>query len=75
MVMTYGLMITCNSFSPFAIVEVATPEGSSPTTQKLLVMNSEGGDVEIKGEDGDMICELNDQKESRTPSRQKTAIP
>lgn len=65
-VMTYGLMITCNSFSPFAIVEVATPEGASPTTQKLLVMNSEGGDVEIKGEDGDMICELNDQKESRT---------
>lgn len=64
--MTYGLMITCNSFSPFAIVEVQDPEGSSPVTQKLLVMNSAGGEVEIIGENGDMACELNGQKESKT---------
>lgn len=64
----YGLMITCNSFSPFAIVEVKNPEGASPVTQKLIVMNSSGGEVEIKGENGDMICELNEKKESRTIS-------
>lgn len=64
----YGLMITCNSFSPFAIVEIKNPEGASPVTQKLIVMNSSGGEVEIKGENGDMICELNGKKESRTVS-------
>lgn len=64
----HGLMITCNSFSPFAIVAVEDPEGAAGVAQKLLVLNSEGGEVEIKGEDGDKICELKERKESRTIS-------
>lgn len=64
----YGLMITCNSFSPFAIVEVENPGGAPSVTQKLLVLNSSGGEVEIMGEDGDMICEMNEKEESRTIS-------
>lgn len=62
----YGLIITCNSFSPFAIVEVKDPGDVVPETQKLLVMNSAGGDVEILGAKGDMICEINAPKESKT---------
>lgn len=64
----YGLMITCYSFSPYAIVAVKDPVGGPSVEQKLLVMNSEGGEVEIQGANGDMICELKKQKESRTIS-------
>ena len=64
----YGLIITCNAFSPFAIVEMKNETGAPPVSQKLLVTNSVGGDVQIEGADGEKICELTELKESRTIS-------
>lgn len=63
-----GLMVTCNAFSPFAIVEVQDPTGAPPVTQKLFVMNSKGGDVEIENNRGDKICELTGKEDAKTIS-------
>ncbi len=64
-----GLIVTCMSFSPFAIVEVKVPEGSliaNNTDQKLLVMNSNGGDATIQGSKDSRICTLSEEGQTKT---------
>lgn len=63
----FGLMITCNSFSPFAIAQVQMDEEEEEErvkTKKVLVLNSEGGEVEITGNGtkGDKIWKLSQEK-------------
>lgn len=51
-VMEKGLVITCNSFSPFAIARVKMDEAEEEErvkTKKVLVLNSEGGEVRVTG--------------------------
>ncbi len=51
-VMEKGLVITCNSFSPFAIARVRMDEAAEEErvkTKKVLVLNSEGGEVRVTG--------------------------
>lgn len=67
-VMANGLMITCDSFSPFATVALENTGEVPPESQKLSVLNSAGGEVEIVGEKGDMICELSKPGDSKTIS-------
>lgn len=61
-----GLMITCDAFSPFAIVGVQDSTGAPPVAQRLLVMNSKGGEVTIENNNGDKICELTGKEDART---------
>lgn len=57
----FGLVITCKSFSPFAVVAVETEE-TQEAVKKVLLLNSAGGEVE-----GDKICVL-ETAESQTVS-------
>lgn len=61
-----GLMVTCYSFSPFAVVALKGDGEPETTGQKLLVMNSSGGDVEIQGDKNARICELTEKGQTRT---------
>ncbi|MDE7028564.1 MAG: hypothetical protein K2P63_01130, partial [Lachnospiraceae bacterium] len=61
-----GLIVTCYSFSPFAIVALSGGEAQETTDQKLLIMSSAGGDVKFKGDDKDRICTLSEKGQSKT---------
>ncbi|MDE7273872.1 MAG: hypothetical protein K2N95_12560 [Lachnospiraceae bacterium] len=66
-----GLMVTCYSFSPFAVVALKEKEGAvtdvdTAIAQKLLVMNSEGGDVEIQEDKNARMCKMSEKGQKRT---------
>ncbi|MDE6619478.1 MAG: hypothetical protein K2K74_03115, partial [Lachnospiraceae bacterium] len=66
-----GLIVTCYSFSPFAVVALKEKEGAvidvdATIAQKLLVMNSAGGDVEIQEDKNARICEMSEKGQKRT---------
>lgn len=66
-----GLIVTCYSFSPFAVVALKEKEGAvmdvdAAIAQKLLVMNSAGGDVEIQEDKNARMCEMSEKGQKRT---------
>lgn len=60
-----GLIVTCHSFSPFAVVALKGDERAD-TIQKLLVMNSAGGKVKIQEDVDARICEMLEKGQTRT---------
>lgn len=69
----YGLMLTCNSFSPFAVAAVEEDKDSAKI-KKVMVTNSEGGEVSIKEAKGDKIGKLSKEKLDGTNSEITVAI-
>lgn len=65
-----GLIVTCYSFSPFAVVALKEKEGAvnvdMAIAQKLVVMNSAGGDVEIQEDKNARMCEMSEKGQKRT---------
>ncbi len=61
-----GLIVTCYSFSPFAVVALSGDTGADTISQKLLIMNTEGGDAEFQENKSDKICTMSEKGQTRT---------
>lgn len=66
-----GLMVTCYSFSPFAVVALKEKDGvvtdvDAAIAQKLLVMNNAGGYVEFQEDQNARMCKMTEKGQKRT---------
>lgn len=68
----YGLVITCKSFSPFAIVAVEDDGKNVKTTKSIILAHSGGG--KISGADGVLTLEKGESKELTIEAEEGSVI-
>lgn len=68
----YGLVITCKSFSPFAIVAVEDDGKSADSSKSVIVSNSQGG--QIIGAEGILTLKSGESKELTVQAEQGYVI-
>lgn len=61
-----GLIVTCYSFSPFAVVALKGEPEADTISQKLLIMNTEGGDAVFQEDKNNKICTISEKGQKRT---------
>lgn len=61
-----GLIVTCYSFSPFAVVALKGEPEADTISQKLLIMNTEGGDAVFQEDKNNKICTMSEKGQTRT---------
>lgn len=61
-----GLIVTCYSFSPFAVVAINGEPAEDKITQKLLIMNTEGGEAVFQEDKSSKICTVSEKGQTRT---------
>ena len=61
-----GLIVTCYSFSPFAVVALKGEPEADTISQKLLIMNTEGGDAVFQEDKNNKICTMSEKGQKRT---------
>lgn len=61
-----GLIVTCYSFSPFAVVAFKGEPEADTISQKLLIMNTEGGDAVFQEDKNNKICTISEKGQKRT---------
>lgn len=62
MVTRYGLIITCDSFSPFAIAVVEKDETTEPQERAVMLSTTDGGKIETANTDQGNIITLSPNK-------------
>lgn len=68
----YGLVITCKSFSPFAIVAVEDDGKNTDSSKSVIVSNSQGG--QINGTEGILTLKKGESKELTVQAEQGYVI-
>lgn len=68
----YGLVITCKSFSPFAIAAVEDDGKNVKTSKSVILAHSEGG--QITGADGVLTLEKGESKELTIQAEEGSVI-